>query len=369
LSEQLGLDAARLTEVSSNQYELPARRDWLFIWRDADVPLKQGEARAAVKVAGDEVVGYRRYVHVPEEWLRTERGRRSAMGVARMLGAAFFSVILIALALGAFRDWIRGRFDRRAFGLVLAGVVALQLALRFNEFVAAESGFSTAQPWSSQLFRFVVSGALTALAGAALLGVFIGRIQAEAGKLGDERRELLAGYGTGAALAALYAAASWLGKAEHPSWPSFSAASTSIPWLEAGQGMAAYVGGAGFLLLLFPWIARHCGTPLKKVAIFAGLGLASGALMAQSTFVELLGAGVASGLALYAVSWLVARTSIAILIPMAATVVILRAVRVAVVHAYPGAMALALLLVVAVAGGSYFWFMRLKRPVENPSAG
>jgi hypothetical protein len=121
-----------------------------------------------------------------------------------------------------------------------------------------------------------------------------------------------------------------------------------------------YVGGTAFLQLLFPWMERlgRKGAA-RRVLVFAALGLAAGAFAAESTLLELLGAATAAGLAFFAVSELVARTSVALLIPLAATPAILAGLRVAVLGAYPGATTYGLLLAVGVAAVSWVWFGRL----------
>jgi hypothetical protein len=376
LKDRYGAVLSRLKEVSSNQYQLPARRDWLFVWSDPGVPLKQGEARLAVKIAGDEVTGSRRYVHVPEDWTRTERGRKTAMSVAKMLGGTVFSVFLIFLIVGTFQGLIKGHFNRKVFWGVLGGGLLLELMLKLNEFALVEATFKTSQPWASQVFRAVVSGGLSALAGTALLAVFIGHIQAASSGDGEPAsRHRLYGLGcaAGSWLAAMAAVAARLGKAEHPLWPSFGAAAASFPWLEAFRGISLYLGGAAFLQLLYPWIARHCATPARKAAVYALLGLAFGSFMAESTLLELLGAGLAAGLSLFLIGELVRRTSPAILISLSGAVAILRAARVAEVHAYPGALGAGILLAASVALVSWFWLSEgrffAKTSVENGGAG
>lgn len=378
LGEHFQTDSSRLKEVSSIQYQLPARRDWLLIWSDPSVELKQGEARLAVKVAGDEAVAYRRYVHVPEDWTRTERGRKTAMSVAKMLGGTVFVLFAILIMIRTFQDLIHGRFNGRVFFAVFAGCLLLESVLELNEFVAAEAAFRTSQPWGSQVFRVIVSGGLSGLASSAIIAVVIGYLQADGGikkslsKLGKHRL-YWAGWAAGAWLAAVSAMAIRLGKAEHPAWPSFAPAATSLPWLEAFQGVTAYAGGAAFLQLLYPWIARHCATPVRRFLAYGLLGFAAGSFMAESTLLELLGAGLVAGLSFFLIGELVRRTAMAILIPLPAAVMVLRAARAASVHAYPGAIELGLLLAVGVTMTSWIWLngglFVSKTPLENVESG
>ena len=133
LLERFGLAPTQVKEVSSNQYQLPSRRDWIFTWRDPSQPLKQGEARLAVKIAGNEVVGYRRYVHVPEEWLRDERSSKTAMGVVKMFGGALLSILTLWISFLAIRGWVRGHFNRKAWLTALAAFVVIGVMGVFND--------------------------------------------------------------------------------------------------------------------------------------------------------------------------------------------------------------------------------------------
>ncbi len=49
---------------------------------------KDGEARAMVDLAGDEVVGWGRYIFIPETWYRAERDRSSRLSVVRIARCA-----------------------------------------------------------------------------------------------------------------------------------------------------------------------------------------------------------------------------------------------------------------------------------------
>ena len=219
LADQYGLAPAQVLEVSSNQYQLPARRDWIFTWRDPAQTLKQGEARISVKVAGDEVVGYRRYIHVPEEWLRAERSRRTTMSVVKMLAGAIFALLTLWICFLAFRGWIHGQFDRRTFGLGFLGILVASALVRFGEFHSEVAQFNTAQSWSSQVLRSVISDVLLILVGAAISALCLGRVHAPQSPARTIREPgPWLGYSAGAWLAAFGAVAASLGKAEHPTW-------------------------------------------------------------------------------------------------------------------------------------------------------
>jgi len=66
---------------------------------------------------------------------------------------------------------------------------------------------------------------------------------------------------------------------------------------------------------------------------------------------------------------LVERTSVAVLIPLAASAILLRAVRAIVLDAYPGAIAYGALLVLGLAGVSWVGYTRLSTARASASAG
>ena len=78
-------DPAALTQVAAEEKDRPARTDWSFMFADPRVDVgKGGEARMSVTLAGDEIVGAGRFVHVPEAWLRARaRARGPPAGRAR----------------------------------------------------------------------------------------------------------------------------------------------------------------------------------------------------------------------------------------------------------------------------------------------
>src|SRR5438034_1828918 len=73
---QLPIDSVK--EISAEARKRPARGDWAFVFSDTrNYGLPQGEPRISIEIAGDEVVDAVRYVYVPEEWARNERGERN----------------------------------------------------------------------------------------------------------------------------------------------------------------------------------------------------------------------------------------------------------------------------------------------------
>ena len=121
--ENFGVDPARCSSFGGPA-QRPARPDWAFVLSDPRVDVgKDGEARMAVTLAGDEVVGAGRYVYVPESWLRAERERSGRVQIAKMAVGLVFVLAALAALVAAVRSWMRGHCDTRALALVFAVVL------------------------------------------------------------------------------------------------------------------------------------------------------------------------------------------------------------------------------------------------------
>src|SRR6185436_16839075 len=135
---------------------------------------KEGEARMSIAVAGDEVVGAGRYVHVPESWLRTEREREGRNGNARIAAALLFALAAIASLSVAVRAWMHGQCDNRAAALVLAITLvaaAAGIAVMWPTFAIR---LRTTEPVAWQVLLLVAGLLLAAALGALVVALVTG---------------------------------------------------------------------------------------------------------------------------------------------------------------------------------------------------
>ena len=89
LKARFGVDATPLTLVAADEQQRPARTDWSFVFGDPRIVVGAGgEARYVVAIAGDEVSGAGRFVHVPETWTRGEHERDNRLQVVALAGVA-----------------------------------------------------------------------------------------------------------------------------------------------------------------------------------------------------------------------------------------------------------------------------------------
>ena len=233
LRDRFGFDPGTLREVEASPSRQKNRTDWLFTFAvPVQPPLKQGETRAGVSIAGDQVNDADRFVYVPEEWTRAERDRQTIPSLISIACLAFIGLAASGGIITGIVSWIRRRFSLRSF-LVLAPLLfVVNIAGRFNQLPALMAAFSSAQPYQLQLGVIVVSLliAFTALAlGVAVLGGYVTRAPREP-RTGPAGR-WVAGMSVAFLAAGLGAAMSRLAPSFSPAWPSYAPLATYAPWI------------------------------------------------------------------------------------------------------------------------------------------
>jgi hypothetical protein len=299
---RFGVDPATVTLVAAEEEDRPARTDWSFTFADPRVDVgKDGEARMSVVVAGDEVVGAGRFVHVPEPWLRAEREREGGAQIARMSVALLFALgALASLGVGV-KDWLAGRCDTRALVLTLAitlGAAAVGIAVMWPA-LAMRFRTTEAVVWQATL---LVAGLLLA----ATLGAIVVALATGVGAWAARARPTtpLAGAlppwaaGAAAALAVAGAAAfaERLVPREEPLWPSLGFESAAWPWAAAALQGLGIVSSIGIGLFVLHILDRVTGSWTRRAWVaIAVAGVLIAGLVAAKTGAQ--GVAVAAGLA------------------------------------------------------------------------
>jgi hypothetical protein len=105
-SKQIDLTRWKIVEAQSNK--LPSRTDHSFVWEEAQAlnPSPPGSEAAHVRISlavqGDEVSGYRIFIHLPEDWVRKQNESTLAntaqtVLLLSLLGAFGLAVLVIFL--------------------------------------------------------------------------------------------------------------------------------------------------------------------------------------------------------------------------------------------------------------------------------
>ena len=301
----VGLDS--LEEISAVPAQHPERKDWTFTFQDPErYPLEQGEARIVVEIAGERVVDTYRHVHVPEDWAREQRDRRTARLVVQIASWILVVLILVAGMVTATVSWSRRRFSLRAFLVSFGVLLVLHLVEMGNGWPQIVAGFSTAQPFELQLWAVVGAGAVFLILMAAAVALIIGLVHAWIGK-GESGsfgwKPAAVGLALAAAGAGAVAVGSRLGPDPTPLWGSYQAAGTLIPLVqEALAPLSTFVQAGALLLLFFAALDRVTARGSRRRGLgIAGTALFGLALSGTASFASVPGwalTGVAAALAL-----------------------------------------------------------------------
>ena len=162
---EFGIDPGEFELVESSSEKMKARRDHNFVWEALDGDprnLDESFYRIEVDVIGDEAGGFRRFVKLPEEWLRDREESttmKAAISALQIVVAVAVVLHLIWLMIRQMRSQDLGWRKPVTLALI-AG--ALFLAGYLNSLPAFYAGYSTAM--GTSIFAIIqVVGAVLGL--------------------------------------------------------------------------------------------------------------------------------------------------------------------------------------------------------------
>jgi membrane protease YdiL (CAAX protease family) len=155
------------------------RTDHSFVWENNTFRLGGAKARLSLDVQGDEVSGVRRYLKLPEEWVREfHRPRLAGILMPGAAGAVgFLLLILFIRRLSGAGDAAATRFHWRAYAALGVSGAGLAALAALNRWPLALAAYDTAKPIESFQSEFVIGGIL-AMALAAF-GLFVAALAAD----------------------------------------------------------------------------------------------------------------------------------------------------------------------------------------------
>ncbi|MDM7916187.1 MAG: CPBP family intramembrane metalloprotease, partial [Candidatus Eisenbacteria bacterium] len=172
-----GLDGLRFLGATTRNLDM--RADHSFTWELAGVDWKGGRYRYEVTIRGDHLGGYRQYVKVPEEWVRSYAGLRSKNEAAGAVDSVFFVLtalaMVVVLFLNARRGLVRWRFAL-TFGIVGASLLFLS---SLNSLPQALYGYDTTKSFGGFLSETILMSLLGAIGLGVLLTVLVGAGESE----------------------------------------------------------------------------------------------------------------------------------------------------------------------------------------------
>ena len=168
-SKKIDLSRWKLVEAQSNK--LPARTDHSFIWEELQPinPAPPGAETAHVRISlvvqGDEVSGYRIFIHLPEDWVR----RQNATTLANTLQSVLFVSLVGGLGLAMLIIFLRNLKTSLAAavpwrGIALWSLVVLAASLvRFATLVPQYLlTYRTDQPFATFIGTLLIGQTLAA---------------------------------------------------------------------------------------------------------------------------------------------------------------------------------------------------------------
>lgn len=374
LASELHVQPSSVREVSVEPVKQPARTDWTFIFADVTAqPLPRGERRIRVDIAGNQVLDAVKLIHMPQDWLRSERAATVSMNALAIGRNVLILCVLIAGAIAAIVAWSRRRFSVHYF-LATAGAVLIagSMLIANNIWPTAGAGFSTAQSFGMQAALLLIISGTLLVAAAIGAGLIMGMVapwrQARTGI--DSGRLLLAGVLLGIAFHSLSVFTVAPFHTALPAWPVITPAVSAIPVLgQLSMSVRVFFTSTIIMLLVFGVVDRYTAGWSRKQerAIFLLLLLGSivyGSTAGGSFALWCLSAG-GTGCLFAGAYWLLVRHDLAVVPVVTATYTLLHLLPMG-IAAYPGATSgkILAMAVIAVLGWLLFRVMRQVKSVN-----
>ncbi|HMC77399.1 MAG TPA: hypothetical protein VKH34_09705 [Vicinamibacterales bacterium] len=366
--ERLGLEAAQIKEVSAKPQKQKARTDWTFTYTDTTIqPLKQGEPRIDVDLAGDEVASVARYVYVPEEWERQQRAASTRNIVIQVLVSVAFGGLLLAAAISGMIAWSRGHYAPRLFLAAAAMVLAASAIDLANGWPTIIGGLTTSAPLQLQLIGVIAVGFIGLALVASVIGLAVGGIPHRlAGLRVMPRRDTVRlGIAVGLFGAAAGAIAAWLKTPAWAQFPAVGALGSLVPMLaEALDPISGYLTRLAVLTATLLAIERITESWTRRRAAglitIAVIGFLSVGVPAAGHVGGWALAGVLIAAALAGAYATVLRFDLT-LVPVAlGTMMAAGTILQALQRPFPGALAGSLLAAILTGLLAYWWLERLR---------
>jgi hypothetical protein len=359
ISDRFELNPDELKFVSATPSKLDNRTDWQFVWADtANHPLKSGECRLVISLAGSEVVDAYQMVYVPEEWSRAEREKNNLITILDyVMGAG--PVLLLAVAfVFSIISWSRKIFDVRLF-LKIAILITLVVLLNIlNSWPSVKSMFVTAAPWMHQALLGIIFSVLGAVVVGMSLGMINGYIKATRLLSDNKVVKPLSALGAGFLIVAVGTLVQYVAPSLVPIWADYSDLGMRWPVLSLALGSITrfFVVGTVYLLIFnvttrftYTWTRRQVVAALLIIL----LGIVLTDVRSSGTIMFWLIGGLVKGVLLWLSYIFILRHRLSIAPFLFLPVLLLSSIKGFVHNAYPGAqlghaLSFVVLIIVAI---------------------
>ncbi|MEO8659718.1 MAG: hypothetical protein ABI693_14695, partial [Bryobacteraceae bacterium] len=290
------------------------RTDHSFIWESTDFHSGEAAARVSTEVIGDEVSNFRRFLKLPEQWMREyEKPRMTAFLFPATLGVMALPLLIVFLRRVSGHGTPAHRFHWSSYAALAAAGVIVYAAGVANGWPNIMSGYSTDTPLENYVASLAASRVMLGLVVGA--GFFFGAMAFDVfaqAAMGMAARPL-AGWHAAAAAAVLWGTARWLTWLEQMvPGPRFRGGPENIPGMDSLSPawtvlQQAFSSGVGRTLLLGIGLAAFTGfvPPRRRLLAIGGLVAMSAA---SAPVFPLAAFAFASGCVWVAVALLLLRT-------------------------------------------------------------
>lgn len=176
VAKYFGLDPEQLERVQTSPEKLPDRTDWVFIYRDPQSGLEEGELRYTVRIAGDKISGAESSVHISESWEREMKKKGTRQSILQILGILVRFAFIVTMLVISIIGWTKKQFRLKVFVAIGLGLFVFVL---LKDLLLSSSVFSqlpTSEPYGNLLLIFIVGLILGAGFSAVLYAIPAGHI-------------------------------------------------------------------------------------------------------------------------------------------------------------------------------------------------
>jgi membrane protease YdiL (CAAX protease family) len=367
LEERLGAEPEKVREISAAEAARPHRTDWTFIFVAMEgYPLSQGEGRFEIRIAGSEVTGARRFVHLPEEWERERRSEASRRGLVSL--AVLGPLLLLGLVATVFAvvRWAQGALDASPIRPLVLTMLVILLVTGLNQWPRSIGEFTTQESFANQLGVTVLGLAL----GLLFMSMAVGLLGALAhtwlkGRRGSVNGAVWVGLALGAGLAGGSRFLARLVTSGPPGWPSYDAVVSYVPWASAsldslGQFLAVTAAGLLLLAAMIRLKGTHQAWLAWALALFTGLSVAPND--PGTPWLGWMGVGLVMAAGIVAARALCERLGWAVLPGLLAGILLPAQVETLLLRPIPGSAMGALLAMASMTVAAVIWARTLARP-------
>lgn len=371
ISEVHNLDPEQLRFISAESSSLPERSDWTMIYADTlAYALDEGEARIRVRIAGDEVVGTNRFIHVPEEWERQYRDSQTIPNTIQIVVGILIFLLFLAGIVVAIIRWSKGEFSVRAFLAITGGIILVMAINSFNMWPLTQISFSTAQPYTSQVLTQIGFSSVGIVIAGLAFGLLTGFIQRwdlpVSNQLMQSSIKLsLVSIFPVLFILGLFAVISGFTPHSAPDFGNAGMAGALYPWL-AGMldPVTGYVSAVLILTFIFGSVNYFTSGWQKRKVLFGILLFLVGFAAAGSSVESVVGwvvTGGVTGILMILFYVLILRHHMPLIVLMAASYAILGSIGSLFAPMYPGEAISWVLSTLLVASISWIWHSKLTK--------